>query len=164
MHPDGTRLEVKQSALKQSWPTPTPSSPSWDIKPRTGRWEGGVTWIAEPGRNADIYVLGFHPVVDETADHRSAEQWRFFVIAAHDLPPTKRISLGAASRLSPQVRLMDLADAVLEVRTTHAGADRNASKNPGVGRPPRKRSEKVTNRELGSDVGQLARPTPSIVD
>jgi len=46
--PTGTRLEVKQSAARQSW---LPSSagyrpPSFDIAERTGRWRDGSTWIA----------------------------------------------------------------------------------------------------------------------
>lgn len=112
IHPDGTRLEVKQSAMKQTWATKGTPKPSWDIAARTGVWENGTDWIDRPGRNADIYVLGLHDVLDDTADHRDPSQWRFFVIPANRLPASKRIGLSSAQRLVGQTSVDGLASAV----------------------------------------------------
>lgn len=92
---DGAKLEVKQSAARQSWAAANakPSACSFDIASRTGRWENGVEWIAEPGRSAHIYVFAHHPVADESADHRDPTQWQFYVIATERLPNTRRLSL-----------------------------------------------------------------------
>jgi len=112
VHPNGTRLEVKQSAMKQTWQTRNAPRPSWDIAPRTGFWENGTDWIARPGRNADIYILGLHDVVDATADHRDASQWRFFVIPVSQLPSTKRISLSTARSIADPWGIERLQEAV----------------------------------------------------
>lgn len=94
---DGIRIEVKQSAARQTW-TDLPSragkatSGSFDIAPRTGYWaEGGSKWIAEPGRHAHIYILAWHPVADaKKADHRDPAQWRFFVVPSSQIPPKQK--------------------------------------------------------------------------
>lgn len=106
---DKVRLEVKQTALKQTWVSKSPSPPSWDIKPRTGIWRDGATWIPGVGRNADIYVLGLHPVVDQSADHRDPLQWLFYVLAASRLPDTQRLSASKANEISKPVSIGDLA-------------------------------------------------------
>lgn len=120
-HPTGLRLEVKQSALRQSWVSLTPPKPSWDIKPRTGYWSDGNVWVPSPGRNADIYVLGLHDVIDDTADHRDPNQWKFFVIVAASLPATQRLSLRKAEMLSALHPSDQLADAVKLARTKAQG-------------------------------------------
>lgn len=107
----GVRVEVKQSAAKQTWSTPKVTRPAFDIRARTGRYEG-TGWIDQPGRNADVYVLAWHPVSDETADHRDPEQWVFFVVAEGDLPPAKTIGLGPLRRLADPVRYHELGAAV----------------------------------------------------
>jgi hypothetical protein len=92
---EGIRLEVKQSAARQTW-TPVngkPSACSFDIAMRTGRWENGIEWIEAPGRSAHLYVFAHHPVFDDTADHRNPEQWLFYVVATASLPNTKRVGL-----------------------------------------------------------------------
>lgn len=94
---DGVRLEVKQSAARQTW-TPVggkPSSCSFDIARRTGRWENGIEWVEAPGRSAHIYVFAHHPVFDHSADHRDPKQWLFYVVATRSLPDTKRIGISA---------------------------------------------------------------------
>ena len=54
--PDGLRLEVKQSAARQSWAlNDKPSVCSFDIAERSSRWEG-PTLITEAGRYANVYV------------------------------------------------------------------------------------------------------------
>ena len=95
---DGLRLEVKQSAARQSWTTAGRSSPpAFDIRERTGYWNAGQ-WVAEAGRPADIYVLAYHAVADATADHRDPQQWTFAVISRAELPAQKTIGLGRASQ------------------------------------------------------------------
>src|SRR4051794_26736965 len=57
-HPSGCRLEVKQSAARQTWAAPKkPSPPRFDIEERTGYYCDGVTWMPHPGRPAHIYVF-----------------------------------------------------------------------------------------------------------
>ena len=97
------KLEVKQSAFLQTWSNGRLSRPAWDIAPRTGYWDDGATWVSQPGRIADIYVLALHQVADHTADHRDPRQWQFFVIPTKSLPPTKRIGLAAARQLTDAV-------------------------------------------------------------
>lgn len=113
--PDRIRLEVKQSALKQSWETKTPAKPSWDIKPRTGEWLNG-TWVPGKGRKADIYVLALHRDYGDGADHRDPTQWRFFVILASDLPKTQRLQLKKAQLLAQDVGVEGLATEVEKLR------------------------------------------------
>lgn len=116
-HDDGTTLEVKQSAAKQSWALAggSASKCSFDVAARMGRWEG-ATWIAEPGRNAHIYVLAHHPVTDDTADHRDPQQWRFFVISAEQLPATKRMALSGAQARSEEWTFATLGEGVEKLR------------------------------------------------
>jgi len=99
--PQGERLEVKQSAARQSWAAGKAgyAPPQFDIRERTGRWEG-PKWIPGPGRQAHIYVFGWHPVTDEEqCDQRDPEQWEYYVARADQLPPQKGISLGPLRRL-----------------------------------------------------------------
>ncbi len=110
--PDGLRLEVKQSAAKQSWATSDiPSACSFDIAMRKGRWEG-ADWIGEPGRAAHIYIFAHHPIADSTADHRDPGQWRFYVVPTSELPALGRLSLKRLQRLGLAVSFMELASAV----------------------------------------------------
>jgi hypothetical protein len=108
------RLEVKQSASLQSWNASTlkPSKCAFDIAERTGEWEDGVTWKPGHGRNADVYLLCHHPLVSTEADHREANQWRFFVVSERALPRQKTIALGAVEQLTKPVGWQDLKPAV----------------------------------------------------
>jgi hypothetical protein len=109
-HADGTYLEVKQSAARQTWAAPrNPSPPRFDIAHRKGRWDGAA-WIAEPGRYAHIYVFGHHPISDDTADHRDPAQWRFYVVAAGDLPAAQSVSLRSLQALVQPCRFEGLAE------------------------------------------------------
>ena len=98
-HTSGARLEVKQSAARQSWDRETPArrrSPQFDIAPRTGYWtQDGSRWVDSLGRPADLYVFAWHGERrDGYADHRDPDQWLFFVVAERDLPKSrKRIGL-----------------------------------------------------------------------
>jgi hypothetical protein len=114
-HPDSTRLEVKQSAARQTWFAGRASRASWDIRPRTGYW-GRNGWVARPGRYSHIYILAHHPVVSRKADHRDPRQWRFHVVATSDLPPTNSISEAAAASLVDPVTFEGLTSRVEALR------------------------------------------------
>lgn len=115
-HVEGIKLEVKQSAARQSWATSDkPSVCSFDIAARTGRWEGAV-WVDAPGRAADIYIFAHHPVADKTADHRDAAQWHFYIVRTVLLPSTKRISLTQVKAIVGLVRFERLSEAVEHAR------------------------------------------------
>lgn len=118
MHVSGTRLEIKQSAARQSWTTGTSKARRalFDIAPRTGYWRDGAIWVPQPGRNSDIYLFAYHPVADDTADHRVPEQWEFFVVATSALPDKKSISLKSIRLLTPAASISELARQVEHVR------------------------------------------------
>lgn len=112
-HADGAKLQVKQSASRQSWAKigDKASAGIFDIAPKTGRWEGS-TWIAGAGRYAQLYVFGRHNVVDDSADHCDPFQWQFFIIASSQLPTTKNITLATIVRLTKPVEFSQLGEAV----------------------------------------------------
>ena len=84
-------------------------------------WDNaGATWIAAPGRHAQIYVFAHHPVTDDSADHRDAGRWRFYVVATGALPPAKTIGLGKLRRLGEEVGWGDLRAAVERLRLAAA--------------------------------------------
>jgi len=84
-------------------------------------WDNaGATWIAAPGRHAQIYVFAHHPVTDDSADHRDAGQWRFYLVATGALPPAKTIGLGKLRRLGEEVGWGDLRAAVERLRLAAA--------------------------------------------
>lgn len=109
---DGFRLEVKQSAVMQSWPTNKPSKPIFDVAARTGYWQAGTQWIAEAGRPAHLYVFAHHGIYADHADHRDPAQWEFFVVPTRHLPDIKQAALSTISRLTSAVRITALADKV----------------------------------------------------
>jgi hypothetical protein len=87
----------------------------FDIRERTGFYDGAA-WYARRGRHADIYVFAHHPVADNTADHREAGQWRFYVVPTIRLPAAKSIGLTAVKALAPSVEWSALSSAVEEER------------------------------------------------
>lgn len=107
------RIQVKQSAARQSWHAEDspPPRPRFSIAHKIGRYEG-QSWIVGRSRNAELFVFGWHPVTDGTADHRDPAQWIFFIVPEPDLPAQKSISLAALERLAEPVRIEQLADAV----------------------------------------------------
>ena len=109
---DGARIEVKQSAARQTWhkrpkspespPVPKPSPGKFGInKPSENYYlEDGTYEETPPQRHADIYVFAWHPEKDlEIADHRRPDQWKFFVVAERCLPRQKDIALGPLEKL-----------------------------------------------------------------
>jgi hypothetical protein len=117
LHEDGTRLEVKQSAARQSWHSDqSPASKGkFDIAERKGIWIG-EKWIDSPGRNAEIYVFAYHPLTDITADHREPSQWRFYVVPVTALSGAKSISLGRVQVLADSVGHAELGTCVDNLR------------------------------------------------
>jgi hypothetical protein len=115
-HPTGCRLEVKQSAARQTWTGERKATVSiFDIRARTGYFEG-ADWVADPRRFADIYVFAHHPLTDASADHRDPSQWRFYVVATDRLPPGKTISLAKVMLLSDALPWIVLGVAVERMR------------------------------------------------
>ena len=111
-HPSGGQLEVKQSAACQSWKSKAPTVARWDVRARKGYREG-ETYVARPGRNAEIYVLAWHPITDrEQADHRDPVQWQFFVVQADALPPVRTLGMAGVAALATPVHVGQLASTV----------------------------------------------------
>ena len=115
---DGARLEVKQSAALQTWSpaqdAPRPRPASFDIAYRKEPWTKGGDFAPYcPGRPADVYIFAWHPIVDnQVADHRSAEQWNFFVVPERELPDQKTISINRVKNLATEIKYARLADDV----------------------------------------------------
>ena len=111
------RLEIKQSAARQSWDRESDRprcNPGFDIRARNGYWpKDGGPWVADPGRLADVYVFAWHGKADEQADHRDATQWRFFVVAERLLPTgQKNVGLSRLERIADPCSVGELAQAV----------------------------------------------------
>ena len=115
-HLDGTRLEVKQSAARQTWSAPKrPSPATFDIRTRSGFYLGS-DWHPEIGRHAHIYVFAHHPIVEATADHLDPSQWVFYVVPTDRLPQNRTIGLARVRSLSAAGAWEDLFRAVEQVR------------------------------------------------
>ncbi|MDE0478054.1 MAG: hypothetical protein OXI13_00335 [Gammaproteobacteria bacterium] len=112
-HRNGAKIEVKQSSARQTWdrdPIAPHRSPSFDIAPRTGYFESGSKWVEKPGRPADVYVFAWHGErASEITNHTNPDQWRFYVVAARDLPENqKTIGLSALKKLASSCGISDL--------------------------------------------------------
>lgn len=97
------KLEVKQSACRQPWHTEADdlSKLQFDISKRKGYFEGNQWRGFETERRvADIYLFAAHERHDAMADHRLADQWRFFVVRESDLPDRQTIRLADVEQLS----------------------------------------------------------------
>lgn len=140
-----TRVEVKQSAARQTWTEPPvakehPRRPRFDITPQKGYYlNGDADWVATPlQRQADIYVFAWHPERDaQLADHRCPEQWRFFVVSERRLPRRqKSIGLRPLRRLTDPCVYRDLAETVGSIaaglrRPKAEGVTRGVVTRPG---------------------------------
>ena len=119
---NGARIEVKQSAARQTWhkrpespesPVPKPSRGKFGInKPSESYYlEDGTYKKTQPQRHADIYVFAWHPEEDlKIADHRRPDQWRFFVVAESCLLPPEKKSIA----IGPLKKLVDDCDLAAE--------------------------------------------------
>lgn len=109
---DKLRLEVKQSAARQTWAKDGRiSTARFDIAARTGAWLNGA-WAPGSRRNAHLYVLAHHVVTDDTTDHRERSQWLFYVVTAARLPNSATIGLAGLKALATPVRFDRLHNAV----------------------------------------------------
>jgi hypothetical protein len=100
----GARMQVKQSAARQSWTKdgdPAPS-PRFSIAETAGRWDGS-RWVPGVGRNAEFYVFAWHPVSDEHCDHADVSQWAFYVVEEQALPKQKSLGLAQVAKLASAV-------------------------------------------------------------
>jgi hypothetical protein len=112
-HESGVKLEVKQSAARQTWSPDNapPSAPAFDIKERTG-FLTGAHWTENKGRQASIYIFAHHPRVDSAADHCDPEQWDFYVVPAADLPVRQTIGISRVRMLAQWCLVSGLAEVV----------------------------------------------------
>lgn len=97
----GVRVEVKQSAKKQSWGHST-SLPRFGISAAQGHYPDGKTYRENVGghRFADIYIFAWH----EGDDQRRISEWMFYVIDESALPPgQKSIGLSGIRKLAAEV-------------------------------------------------------------
>jgi|CXWL01.1.fsa_nt_gi hypothetical protein len=122
-HETGTRLELKQSALVQSWSaghSGHAKNPSFNISEKTGYWVGGDFHSFDVlARPSDLYVFAWHGIEDRgIADHRRLDQWMFYLVAAYSLPARqKTIALSVLRRLGAVGwAATELADKVESVR------------------------------------------------
>ena len=122
-HASGTKLEVKQSASRQSWHacSDPPSSVGFDIRSRNG--QTGHTWRGEKRRWADIYIFAHHHVITDQADHRDPNQWLFYVVEEGRLPLQNTLSLSRVRSLSAPVSVENLCAAInqLLISSTRSG-------------------------------------------
>lgn len=119
---DGLRMEVRQSAYRQSWvhAPHVKVSRAFDIAPRKYAWEGAYRKELT-GRAAQVYVFAYHDVRDDTADQRDPGQWAFYVVPTIDLPNAQSIRLTRLQKFVEPVwldRLKARVDMVLN--TTQA--------------------------------------------
>ena len=123
-HPAGARVEVKQSSALQSWSGPlsgrTEASPRFDISIRDRDWLRCAlgeyhNFPSEGRRSADVYVFAWHGEPDKAfADHRTASQWEFLVVAESELPAQRSIGLNPLRKLARPCTYRSLAGEVLE--------------------------------------------------
>jgi hypothetical protein len=121
-HNDGTRVQLKQTALLQNWKVDRPR-PVFGIAAQTGHYadlgEGRYKFVTAPTpiRYAHIYVFAYHAVTDETADQCDPAQWLFYVVPTTRLPPEgKSISLNTVQKLSDAYTCDTLPDAMAGAR------------------------------------------------
>jgi hypothetical protein len=117
---NGIKVEVKSTALLQTWPQNDYSKPSFDIRKTTG-WDAGTNeWLSgPPRRQADVHVFCLLTGDDKaTVNPMNLSQWEFYVVATkildelQDQQTITLTSLSARFKLAP-ISYADLADAVM---------------------------------------------------
>jgi hypothetical protein len=118
-HIGGARLEVRQAAARQSWDQVPKRRrlPSFDIAKRTGAY-GTNGWIADRRRWADLYLLAYHSIVSDEADHRDGRQWQFYAIAERALPDQASIGMAHVRRLASPCGYGDLDEVLTSLAST----------------------------------------------
>jgi hypothetical protein len=117
-HEDGTKLEVRQSAARQSWEPPKRgyTSPKFSIRTPSEVWDGAVS-VSVDRRQADIYLFAWHEVTSELADHRDVSQWEFFLVPTSALPVQKSLGLVAVKRIAVRATASDLVQITDDLRS-----------------------------------------------
>ncbi len=111
------RLQVKQSAARQSWKTKRKSTPSFRIAEVSGYYEEDDEWKSDRGRHAEIFVFAWHDDTSDSADHFDAKQWKFYVVPESLLEKEtrKNIPLPAVEKLAEPKEFTDLKDEIEKV-------------------------------------------------
>lgn len=110
-HINGSRLEVKQSAARQSWNEIKEPNPRFDIAKRKRYWIGSsLTELNKEQRLANIYIFAWHSIIDATCNHFDVNQWQFFVVDEQLLPSQKSIGLMGLTKINapccyPQIEI-----------------------------------------------------------
>lgn len=119
-HNSGLKIEVKQSAARQSWSGDgtIPDKPNvgrFDIAERSYVWDK-KGWRDQLGRVAGLYIFAWHPIYDpDIADHRDPRQWTFYVLPSQALPAgQKSIGLRPLQQLAEPVTYAELQAAANE--------------------------------------------------
>ena len=116
-HRDGTRIEVKQSAARQTWSAE--QSPlhtaRFSIRKPQLTYAGNVSTDCTD-RPSKIFIFAWNGTADETADHRDKRQWQFFVLSREDLPDQKSIGLSGLQQRTEPVAADRLGVAVEALR------------------------------------------------
>lgn len=112
----GLKIQVKQSASRQSWPSGKTGygAPRYSIATKTGRYEG-TDWIAGQGRNVDVFIFAWHGVTGPECDHADPSQWKFHAVAEPGLPAQKSLGLQQIQRLAAAVDYFGLNSAIQTV-------------------------------------------------
>jgi hypothetical protein len=127
--PNKLKIEVKQSAARQTWSDRESlkkkgvdrfTKGSFDVALRPSRFEqGGMIRLKNEGRPANVYIFAWHGVTDEkTADHRDVSQWHFYVVPTRTLDERiglirKRVSLVSIKKFCEGCTYKELRSAVI---------------------------------------------------
>lgn len=126
----GIRIQVKQSAAKQTWGE-KPYAGRFSVSPAKGYWLNGTDWIVQPGRPADLYIFAWHPVLDETCDHTDPSQWELFVVPERKLPLKQRsIQRSVLEKQWTACDITELAENVSQVSALIPALDLKANLVP----------------------------------
>jgi hypothetical protein len=95
--PRRIRIQVRNSAALQTWEQPKIAQASFTIskrpRPSYFKRDNRGAHCERFGHLCEVYVFAWHGEKDRTAcNHRDPAQWKFYVVAAKDLPNQKRIS------------------------------------------------------------------------
>ncbi len=109
----GCTIQVKQSAAQQSWVASDRGyrAPRFSIARKTGRYEG-ADWVVGRGRNADIFVFGWHGRNGGDCDHADPLQWSFYVVPESHLPDQDSLGLRQIEQITKAVEFFELSSAV----------------------------------------------------
>ena len=93
--PTGMRIEIKNSARRQSWHTGTespPAPPRFTVKWPKEYWNGThYVQVPEGTQPTDVYIFAWHAEGRQgVADQRNPDQWQYYVVPTSLLPPMQK--------------------------------------------------------------------------